>query len=104
MSRRLLPSLVLLAVLLHLAAMSRSILPAQDGLKFLRVARQFQVDPWDVVVQNSDQHPLYPALVAGFEPVLACLMQPGPACWQIAAQMVSMLASVLTLWPLYRLA
>ena len=72
MPRRLLPSLILLAVLLHLASIARTILPAQDGLKFLRVARQFQSEPWDVVVQNSDQHPLYPALVAAFEPVLAC--------------------------------
>ncbi len=101
MSRRLLPSVILLGVLLHLAAIARTVLPAQDGLKFLRVAAQFQTEPWDVVIQNSDQHPLYPAVVAMFEPLVASLMRPGPECWRISAQMVSMMASVLTLWPLY---
>jgi hypothetical protein len=104
MSRRLLPSIVLLAVLLHLAAIARTVLPAQDGLKFIRVAEAFQTQPWDVAVRNSDQHPLYPALVAVSEPLVAYLIGPGPECWRISAQVVSMLASLLTLWPLYLLS
>lgn len=104
MPRRLLPSLVLLAVFLHLASIARTILPAQDGLKFLRVAAQFQNGPWDVVVQGTDQHPLYPAVVAVFEPLLSSLIGSSFECWRISAQIVSMLASLLTLCPLYLLS
>src|SRR5438552_2705123 len=45
MARRRLPWILLLAAALHLVGMARVIVPAQDGLKFLRVARQFQTQP-----------------------------------------------------------
>ena len=54
----------LLAAVLHAISIARTLLPAQDGLKFIRIARQFQIDPWPDVVRDTDQHPLYPALIA----------------------------------------
>ena len=72
-SRRLLVAIVLLAAALHAIGMARSILPAQDGLKFIRIAREFQTRPWIDVVRGADQHPLYPALVAVAEPVVSRL-------------------------------
>ena len=69
--RRGLLAIVLLAACLHVWAISRTLLPAQDGLKFIRVARQFQIDPWEDVVRGADVHPLYPALVATAEPIVA---------------------------------
>ena len=71
-------AITLLAASLHIWAISRTLLPAQDGLKFIRVARQFQTDPWEDVVRGSDVHPLYPALIAITEPFVARFAGPGP--------------------------
>src|SRR5208283_4470870 len=68
--RRYLLAVVLLASLLHAISISRSLLPAQDGLKFIRIARAFQQDSWPDVVRDTDQHPLYPALIAATEPLI----------------------------------
>ncbi len=92
------------AVLLNAAAVYRTLVPAQDGLKFLAVARQFQSQPWADVIRGSDQHPLYPALIAAVEPPLSRVIGPGPEAWRIAAQGVSVLASLILLLPLYGLA
>ena len=100
-SRRWLFAVVCLSAALHLIGMARTPLPAQDGLKFLRVARQFQVQPWDDVVRSSDQHPLYPAFVALAEPVVSLAIGKGSDAWRIAAQGVSMLAALALLWPLH---
>jgi len=99
--RRWLIAIALFAAALNVAGISRTLVPAQDGLKFLSVARQFQNQPWTDVVRGSDQHPLYPALVAFAEPAFALVMGPGPETWRITAQGVSVLASLLLLIPLY---
>lgn len=92
--------LVLLAAALHGLGMAREPLPAQDGLKFIRVARQFQSRPWADVVRDSDQHPLYPALIALAEPAVRLALGPGPDAWRVAAQGVSALAAIAMLVPL----
>src|ERR1700710_1013877 len=102
-SRRWLFAVVGLSAILHVVGMARTPLPAQDGLKFLRVARQFQAQPLAEVVRSSDQHPLYPALVALAEPAVSMVVGPGPDAWRIAAQGVSMLAALALLWPLHSL-
>ena len=70
-----------------------SSLPAQDGLKFLRVARSFHQQPWLDVIRGSDQHPLYPACIALFEPVLTAVRGEGPDTWRLGGQPVSAFAS-----------
>ncbi len=102
-SRRWLFAVVGLSAILHLVGMARTPLPAQDGLKFLRVARQFQTQPWVDVVRSSDQHPLYSALVAAAEPVVSLVIARKPDAWRIAAQGVSALAALALLWPLHRM-
>jgi 4-amino-4-deoxy-L-arabinose transferase-like glycosyltransferase len=99
--RRFLLTIVLLAAFLHAIAIARSLLPAQDGLKFIRIARQFQINPWPDVVRGSDQHPLYPALIAAVEPVIAIFAGSGPNTWRIAAQTVAAIAALGLLFPLY---
>ena len=96
-------AVVLLASVLHAISISRSLLPAQDGLKFIRVAPAFQQDPWPDVVRDTDQHPLYPALIAGLEPVIRVFAGTGPDTWRIAAQTVAALASLAILLPLFSL-
>jgi hypothetical protein len=93
-SRRWLFVVVGFSAVLHIVGMIRTPLPAQDGLKFLRIARQFQSQPWEDAVRGSDQHPLYPALVALAEPVVGVFLGHGPDSWRIAAQGVSMLAAL----------
>jgi hypothetical protein len=100
-SRWWMPSIVALAAVLHAIGMARAPLPAQDGLKFLRFAREFQERPWVDVVRSADQHPLYPALVAVAEPIVAIVSGPTPDSWRIAGQLVSVVAALLMLWPLH---
>jgi Dolichyl-phosphate-mannose-protein mannosyltransferase len=99
--RRFLHAVVLFAVILHGIAISQTLLPAQDGLKFIRIAREFQTHPWADVIRGSDAHPLYPALIAAVEPMVAWLTSPGPAAWRAAAQIVAVLASVCLILPIY---
>jgi hypothetical protein len=89
--------IVLAAAALHVAGVARSDLPAQDGLKFLKVAQRFQREPFLDVVRGSDQHPLYPLVVALAEPAVSGVLGPGPDSRRIAAQGVSVAASLLSL-------
>ncbi len=99
--RQSLHAVVLFAVILHGIAISQTLLPAQDGLKFIRIAREFQTHPWDDVIRGSDAHPLYPALIAAVEPMVAWFTSPGPAAWRAAAQIVAVIASVALILPIY---
>jgi hypothetical protein len=102
-SRRWLFVVVGLSAVLHVVGMVRTPLPAQDGLKFLRVARQFQTQPWEDVIRGSDQHPLYPALISLAQPPVRLFLGEGPDSWRVAAQGVSMLAALGLLWSLHSL-
>src|SRR5262245_56273750 len=99
--RHTLHAVVLFAVVLHAVAITQTLLPAQDGLKFIRIARQFQTRPWVDVVRGSDAHPLYPALVAAVEPIVGWLAGHGPGAWRTSAQLVAVLASVGLILPIY---
>jgi hypothetical protein len=104
MARRCLFAIAGLVALLHAVGIARTLLPAQDGLKFIRVAKQFQSQPWDDVVRGSDQHPLYSALIALAEPMVSLVLGHGPVAWRVAAQLVSAMAALATLIPLFGLA
>lgn len=102
MARWSFPALLVLAASLHALGIGRTLVPAQDGLKFIRIAERFQIDyPYDAV-RGTDQHPLYPACLAAFEPVVARIIGPGPKAWRIAAQGISAIASLALILPLYR--
>jgi hypothetical protein len=104
MARRYLVAIAGLVLTLHLVGIGRTLLPAQDGLKYLRVAKDFHHRPWDEVVRSSDQHPLYAACVALAEPPVALVLGESPTSWRVAAQLVSALAAVVTLFPLFGFA
>jgi Dolichyl-phosphate-mannose-protein mannosyltransferase len=99
--RRSLVAIVLLAAILHAVGIARTLLPAQDGLKLLRFARQFQSDPWPDVVRGADVHPLYSALVAMVEPPVSWMIGESPDAWRLAAQLVAVVASLGVLVPVY---
>ena len=99
--RRSLLAIILLAATLHAAGIARTLLPAQDGLKLIRFARQFQTESWTEVIRGADVHPLYPALIALAEPPVSRLVGQGPEAWRLAAQLVATLASLGVLVPTY---
>ncbi len=99
--RRSLLAVVLFAAVLHGLAISRTLLPAQDGLKYISVARDFQSRPWEDVVRGTDVHPLYPALVAITEPSVAWWAGEGSSTWRIASQLVSSVACLLIVVPMH---
>jgi hypothetical protein len=101
MSRREWLLVIAAAVMLQALGLWRSVLPAQDGLKFLRVARDFQLRPFADVVRGSDQHPLYPLGIALVEPLTRPLLGRSPTNWRVAAQLVSAVAWVAMLLPIY---
>ena len=101
MARRPLPWILALAAALHVLGIARTELPAQDGLKFIKVARQFHDRPWVSVVRGTDQHPLYPALIALTQPILSPILGQGPDSWRVTAQVVSACASIALFLPLY---
>jgi 4-amino-4-deoxy-L-arabinose transferase-like glycosyltransferase len=96
-------AVVFFAGVLHAVIIAQTLLPAQDGLKLIRIAQQFQREPWTDVVRGSDAHPLYPALVAVTEPLVARFAGHGPDAWRIAAQVVATLATVGLLFPMHAL-
>jgi hypothetical protein len=99
--RRSLLAVALLSLLFHVACIAQTILPAQDGLKFIRVAREFQTQPWGDVVRGTDIHPLYPAAIAAIEPTFSAVLGGGPDTWRISAQAVAVIASLVLLVPVY---
>ncbi|WP_169980568.1 ArnT family glycosyltransferase [Tautonia rosea] len=97
-------AILVLTACLHVVGMIRTPLPSQDGLKFIRIAREFGEQPWADVVRNADQHPLYPALIAALHPFIAPRIADTPDSWRIAAQGVSMLAMLAAIPPFFFLA
>ncbi len=96
------PSLValILAASLHLVGLVRCDIPSQDGLAFIRQAQAYVHQPWETVVRDSDQHPLYPVAIALLHPAVERLAGVGPDSWRIAAQAVAVSLALLTLVPL----
>ena len=87
--RHSLHAVVLFAVVLHAIAITQTLLPAQDGLKFIRIARQFHTQPWTDVVRGSTP-PALPCLDRGRR-AGGRLVSPaeGPGAWRTAAQIVA---------------
>ncbi len=80
---------------------------ARDSIGFIRIAWQFlQHTPkeWPGVIDASEQHPAYPLAVATLSRLLRGFLQ-GPETWrmQVSAQLVSALAAILLVWPLFAL-
>src|SRR5262245_35487099 len=94
---------IALACALQGAGIARTRLPSHDGLKILRSAAEFQIRPWVDVIRGMDRHPLYPALVALCEPVTAAFRGHGSDTWRLTAQIVSAIAYIGLLFPLFAL-
>ncbi len=71
-------AVVLFAVILHAIAITQTILPRRMASSSSGSRSLFHTQPWTDVVRGSDTHPLYPALIAAAEPVVAFFGGRGP--------------------------
>jgi hypothetical protein len=96
--------LVLLVLPLRCWLLYKSEFIARDGIGYIRYALAFEQKPWSQVWQEQDQHPGYPlAIWAVSVPVRAWTGHTDAAAMQFSAQLVSALAALLLLYPMYHL-
>jgi hypothetical protein len=77
---------------------------SRDSISYIRIAWELEHKSWLEVLPKSPQHPAYPVAVLGMSlPVRQYLPDDLPAAWQLSAQLVSALASVLLLLPMFYL-
>lgn len=75
---------------------------SRDSISYIRIAWQLEHGPWLQVLPSSPQHPGYPLAVFAMSlPLRRFFPDDLPYAWQISAQLVSALASVLLLIPMY---
>jgi hypothetical protein len=77
---------------------------SRDSISYVRIAWQLEQAPWRQVMPASPQHPGYPLAVLALSlPVRQFFPDDLPRAWQISAQLVSVLASLLLLVPMFYL-
>lgn len=77
---------------------------ARDSVGFIRIALQLEQKPWDQVVRSFQQHPGYPvAIWAVSIPVRAWTGETTPDVMRVCAQLVSALAALVLIVPMYYL-
>ena len=100
--------LLYLAVLIVLAGAVRFWLightevAARDSIGYIRYALGFEHKSWSETILNSEQHPGYPAsLLAVSWPVRHWMHGTTPRSMQFSAQLTTILAAILLVFPLY---
>jgi hypothetical protein len=77
---------------------------ARDSIGYLRYARQLDTQPWNKVLRHTEQPPLYAlAIRAASVPVRQFVAGPESIVMQRSAQLVSALAGILLVLPMYLL-
>ena len=93
-------AVVLFAVILHAIAITQTILPAQDGLKFIRIAQSVSLAAVDRRRPRVRYTPPLPGLDRGGRAGgRRCSPAHGPDAWRLAAQIVAVFASIGLLLP-----
>jgi hypothetical protein len=101
---RCLAILIALVVALRAWQITHTEVASRDSISYIRIAWQLEHGPWREVLPSSPQHPAYPLAVLGMSlPVRQFLPDDLPRAWQISAQLVTALASVLLLIPMFYL-
>ncbi|HEY7327504.1 MAG TPA: glycosyltransferase family 39 protein [Gemmataceae bacterium] len=99
--------LVILAVLvvaIRAWQITHTEVASRDSISYVRIAWQLERAPWREVMPASPQHPGYPlAVLAMSYPMRHIFPDDLPRAWQFSAQLVSALASVLLLVPMFYL-
>jgi hypothetical protein len=101
---RCLAILVVLVVAVRAWQIAHTEVASRDSISYVRIAWQLERAPWREVMPASPQHPGYPlAVLAMSLPVRHFFPDDLPRAWQISAQLVSALASLLLLLPMFYL-
>lgn len=96
--------LVVLVVPLRAWLLWNTEVMARDSVGFIRYALNFDEQSWGTVLRSFDQHPGYPAAIwLVSAPVRAWAGGVTPESMQLSAQLVSALAAVLLLVPMFYL-
>ncbi len=94
--------LIAVAVAIRGWQLTHTEVTSRDSISYVRIAWQLEHEPWRKVMLESPQHPGYPlAVLALSRPVRAYFPDDLPRAWQISAQLVSVLASVLLIVPMF---
>jgi hypothetical protein len=102
--RRCLLILLLLVIGMRSWQLTHTEVASRDSISYIRIAWQLEHGSWLEVLPQSPQHPGYPvAVLALSQPVRYFLPADLPRAWQLSAQLVSALASVLLLLPMFYL-
>jgi hypothetical protein len=98
--------LLLLVLPLRLWLLSTAVATSRDGIGFIRYALEFEHMSWQDVCRKNQQHPGYPLAILCVADAVRGVTghaEPDALSMQFAAQLASMLASVLLILPMYHL-
>jgi 4-amino-4-deoxy-L-arabinose transferase-like glycosyltransferase len=76
---------------------------ARDSITFIRFAHELDTTPWRAVLMKEQQHPGYPVAVWLFSKPLQAVWGTTAGTMQLAAQLVSLIASLLLAVVMFRL-
>src|SRR5882724_9500339 len=95
--------LVLLVLPLRLWLLVNTEVAARDSIGYIRYALKFESEEgWKQVIKDNDQHPGYALTVlAVSQPLRSASGQTDAATMQLAAQLTTVLAAILLLYPMY---
>jgi hypothetical protein len=95
---------VILALAIRTWIIAHTEVTARDSIGFMRFALNLQEKPWGEVIRSYEQAPGYPMLMlAVMQPVRYFAGGPNPDTLVLSAQLTSLFASILTIFPLYLL-
>lgn len=101
--RRIVLVLLLIATVLHGAMLAGTALAARDTIGFVDYALQLESQSWPQVIRHQNQHPGYPAMVLAVSWPVRYFLGKTPEAMGLSAQLVSALAGILLVIPLYYL-
>jgi hypothetical protein len=92
--------LILLTAVLRIWVLQHTVVAARDSIGFIRYALSLESSPWQTLVHEL-QHPGYPIAILLVSWPVRLFMGVTPVSMQLAAQLVSVLASLLLVIPMY---
>ena len=96
--------LIALSMFIKVWVLSRTLTVATDGYGFIQIAQRMEAGPFWRAVRDSEQHPLYPALLLAVSwPLRRSEIWAEPRAWELSGQLVAVLSSVLLVVPMYAL-
>jgi hypothetical protein len=93
--------LLLLLLPLRLWLMYNTEVAARDSIGFIRYALQFEHKRWQEVLLGNHQHPGYPLAIWAVSQPVRALAGTDPVTMRISAQLVSFLAALALIVPMY---